>query len=90
MTAWRRLATRVRELVRSLRRLAHSLITAAWSSFVTSERRFARRAATATERASLGSFLLRSPLSNSLARAASLGGTSSTFSLAATSCWESR
>ena len=64
MTAWRRLATRVRALVRSLRRRAHSLITAAWSSFVTSDRRFARRAATATERASLGSFLLTSPLSS--------------------------
>ena len=90
MTAWRRLATRVRELVSSLRRRAQSLITAVWSSLATSERRFARMAATATERASLGSFLLVSPLSSRRARAASLGGTSSTLSPAATSCWERR
>ena len=90
MTACRRLATRVREPVRSLRRLAHSLMTAAWSSFVTSDNRFALRAATATERASLGSFLLRLPLSSRRARAASLGGTSTTFSPAPTSCWDRR
>ena len=63
MTACRRLATRVRALERSLRRRAHSRMTAVWSSLATSTRRFARRAATATERASLGSFLLTSPLS---------------------------
>ena len=62
------------------------LIAAAWSSFVTSDNRFARRAATVAERASLGSFLLASPLSSKRApRAASLGGTSTTLWPAATS-----
>ena len=49
-----------------------------------------RSAATATERASLGSFLLMSPVASSRTRAASLGGTSSTRSPAASSCWASR
>ena len=49
-----------------------------------------RSAATATDKASFGSFLLVSPACNSRTRAASFGGTSSTRSPAAASCWASR
>jgi hypothetical protein len=49
-----------------------------------------RSAATATEKAPSGSFLLVSPPCSSRTRAASFGGTSSTCSPAATSCWASR
>jgi hypothetical protein len=49
-----------------------------------------RRAAMATERASLGSFLLERPLPSTRTRAAKVAGTSSTASPPATSCWDSR
>ena len=49
-----------------------------------------RSAASATERASFGSFLFTAPAASSRTRAARLGCTSSTFSPAATSCWASR
>jgi len=57
---------------------------------VTSRRALERSAATATDKASFGSFLLVSPASSNRTRAASLGGTSSTRSPTATSCWASR
>ena len=44
----------------------------------------------ATERASLGSFLLTLPVANSRTREPSLGCTSRTVSPADTSCWASR
>ena len=75
---------------RSRCRLAHSFSTAAWSSAITGRGVLDRSAATATDRASLGSFLFVSPASSSRTRAASLGGTSTTYSPAATSCWASR
>src|SRR6266536_4410649 len=60
------------------------------SSRQTSRTPAERSAATATDRASLGSFLLMFPAASSRTRAASLGGTSSTRSPAASSCWASR
>jgi hypothetical protein len=49
-----------------------------------------RSAATATERASFGSFLFEVPVESSWTRAPSLGSTSRTCSPAARSCWASR
>jgi hypothetical protein len=49
--------------------------------------RFARRAATATGRASLGPVLVGVAVVDQGARPASLGGTSITVSPATTSCW---
>ena len=49
-----------------------------------------RSAATATDRASLGSFLFTAPFASSRTRAPSLGCTSRTRSPAASSCWASR
>ena len=54
------------------------LSTAAWSSARTGRQAADRSAATATDRASFGSFLFTFPLASSRTRAASLGGTSST------------
>ncbi len=75
---------------RSRCRLAQTFSTAAWSSAITGRGVLDRSAATATDRASFGSFLFVSPASSSRTRAASLGGTSTTHSPAATSCWASR
>ncbi len=75
---------------RSRCRLANSRKTRAWSSGRTTCRRPARNAATATERASLGSFFWDRWVSNTRTRAASTAGTSTTSSPAATSCWDSR
>ena len=72
--------------LRSRWRLAQIFITAAWDSGPISLRLGERRAATATERASLGSFLLTAPVFNSRTRAASFGWTSTTRSPAVTSC----
>ena len=47
-------------------------------------------AATATERASLGSLLVDWPVLNTRTCDANVAGTSSTVSPAATSCWDSR
>ena len=83
-TAW------LRARDRSRCRLAHTFSTRAWPSAVTTCLAADRSAATATDRASLGSFLLVFPVCSSRTRAASLGCTSSTRSPAATSCWASR
>jgi predicted outer membrane repeat protein len=50
----------------------------------------ARSATTATDRASLGSFLFGRPVASNRARDARVAGTSTTTSPAATSCWASR
>jgi len=67
----------------------HTFSTAGQSPGLTSRLAVERSAATATDRASLGSFLLVSPTCSSRTRDASLGCTSSTRSPAATSCWAS-
>ena len=82
--------TWVRDRLRSRCRLARTFSTAAWSSARTTGQAADRSAATATDRASFGSFLFTSPAASSRTRAASLGCTSSTRSPAATSCWASR
>jgi hypothetical protein len=64
--------------------------TSAWSSAVTRWHAGERSAATATDRASFGSFLFEVPVDSSRTRAPSLGWTSMTCSPAATSCWASR
>jgi len=64
--------------------------TAAWSSAATARAAGERSAATATDRASFGSFLPVAPAASSRTRALSLGWTSSTRSPAASSCWASR
>ena len=69
---------------------AQTFSTAARSSASTGRLAGERSAATATEKASFGSFLPVSPACSSRTRAASLGGTSSTCSPAATSCCASR
>ena len=89
-TACSRQTTWVRVRPRSRWRLDHTFSTAAWSSGLTSRTPGERSAATATERASFGSFLFTSPAASSRTRAPSLGCTSSTRSPAATSCWASR
>jgi hypothetical protein len=68
---------------------AHTFTTA-WSSAITGRVTLERSAATATEKASFGSFWLVFPDCSSRTRAASLGGTSSTCSPAAASCCASR
>ena len=55
-TACRRQTTWVRQLARSRRRLDHTFSTAAWSSGLASRTPGERGAATATDRASFGSF----------------------------------
>jgi hypothetical protein len=80
----------VRDRPRSLYRLDQTLSTAAWSPRQASRTPAERSAATATERASFGSFLFVFPAASSRTRAASLGWTSSTRSPAASSCWASR
>ena len=87
ITAWRRQATWFRARARSRWRLAQIFSTAPWPSAVTSRTALGRSAATATDRAPSGSFLSVSPASSSRTREASFGGTSSTRSPAATSCW---
>ena len=89
-TACSRQATWVRVRPRSRWRLDHTLSTAAWFSAATGRGAAERSAAMATDRASLGSFLLVAPVASSRTRAPSLGCTSSTSSPAATSCWASR
>ena len=79
----------MRDRPRSLYRLDQTLSTAAWSSRQASRTPAERSAATATERASFGSFLFVFPAASSRTRAASLGWTSSTRSPAASSCWAS-
>ncbi len=76
--------------VRSCRRLAQTLMTAAWSSFWTARICGDLSAVIATERASFGSFLFVDEVANNHTHAASFGWTSTTRSPAATSCWESR
>jgi hypothetical protein len=49
-----------------------------------------RSAATATERASLGSLLVDWPVPSTRTRDANVAGTFNTVSPATTSCWESR
>ncbi len=82
----KRFATRLRVRAMSRRRRTQTLITAACPSLCTSGNSWPRSAATATDRASLGSFLLTCPVLSRRTRAASLGCTSTTFSPAATSC----
>ena len=77
-----RLGPRARHVLRGR---TQNLITAAWSSFVTSDKRLARSAASATDRASFGVVLVGAPLSNNLALAAGFGWTSTTRSPEATS-----
>ena len=86
-TECNRQATLLRRRPRSLLRLAQTRSTAAWSSAPTSFTPRERSAATAIERASLGSFLFDLPLCSSRTRAASFGWTSTTRSPAETSCW---
>ena len=80
---------RVRAAIRSWWRLASSRSTAVWSSRPTCRSRALRRATMAVERASWLSVLSLWLLSSSRTRAASFGGTSTTCSPAATSCWAS-
>ena len=89
-TACSRQTTWVRLLARSRRRLDQTFSTAAWSSGLASRTPGERSAATATERASFGSFLFTFPVASSRTRAPSLGCTSSTRSPADSSCWASR
>ena len=89
-TACSRQTARVRDRPKSRWRLAQSFMTAVWSSAATGRTFGDLNATMATERASLGSFLFVLPVLSSRARAASLGGTSSTLSPAAISCWASR
>ena len=89
-TAWSLQTTWVRALARSRRRLDQTFSTAAWSSGLASRTPGERSAATATDRASLGSFLFTFPDASSRTRAPSLGWTSSTRSPADSSCWASR
>ena len=89
-TACRRQTTWVRVLARSRRRLDQTFSTAAWSSGRAWRTPGERSAATATERASLGSFLFTFPVASSLTRAPSFGCTSRTRSPADSSCWASR
>ena len=63
---------------------------ARWSSPLTVRNLGARRAAMAVDRASLGSFFCERPDASTRTRAASVGGTSTTASPPATSCWASR
>ena len=79
-TACSRHTTWVRLLARSRRRLDQTFSTAAWSSGRASRTPGERSAATATDRASLGSFLFTFPVASSRTRAPSLGCTSSTRS----------
>jgi hypothetical protein len=88
--AWRRQAACVRRRPRSRCRRDQIRRTVSWSSAATGRVAGDRRAATATDRASLGSFLLVAPDCRSRTRAASLGWTSRTCSPAARSCWASR
>src|SRR5262249_53034100 len=89
-TACSRQQAWLRSRARTRCRLAHTFSTTAWSSASTGRGAGDRSAATATDKASFGSFLLVSPACSSRTRAASFGGTSSTCSPAASSCWASR
>ncbi len=89
-TACSRQTTCVRLLARSRRRLDQTFSTAAWSSGRASRTPGERSAATATDRASFGSFLFTFPVASSRTRAPSLGCTSRTRSPADSSCWASR
>src|SRR5712691_6038054 len=78
--ACRRQHTLLRQRPRSMWRLANSRSTVTWSSHRTSVIAGERSAATATERASLGSFLFERPLESTRTREAKVAGTSSTRS----------
>jgi hypothetical protein len=88
-TACSRQAAWLRKRAKSRCLFAHTFTTA-WSSAITGRVTLERSAATATEKASFGSFWLVFPDCSSRTRAASLGGTSSTCSPAAASCCASR
>jgi hypothetical protein len=83
-TAWSRHATWFLARPRSRCRRDHTLSTAAWSSAVTWRRALASTAATLTDSASSGSFLLLAPVAGSRIRAPSFGWTPRTRSPAAT------
>ena len=83
-TAWVRRAVRLWWRSASIRRMDR------WSSVATGRRWRWRSAAMAAERASLGSFFDDFPDPSTRTRADSTGGTSTTSSPAATSCWASR
>ena len=84
---WRRFIVRVRCATTSSRRSDNRRRTTVWSSAVTVESFGLCTATDATEIASARSVLRALPEPNSRARAASLAGTSTTRSPAATSCW---
>ena len=88
-TACSRQATWLRSRARSRWRLDRTFSTAGWSSAATWRQVLDRSAATATDRASFGSFLFVSPACSSRTRDASFGWTSRTRSPAATSCQSS-
>jgi hypothetical protein len=79
-----------RQRARSVWCLTNSRHTAVWSAARTGASDGARNAATATERASLGSVLVDWPEASTRTREANVAGTSRTVSPAATSCWASR
>jgi hypothetical protein len=80
-----RQTTRERWLPTSVLRLANRRSISTWSAAATLASTGVRKAATATEKASLGSFLLDDPEARTLTRAAKVAGTSTTTSPAATS-----
>jgi hypothetical protein len=82
--------TRLRWLPMSMFRLASRRNTSLCPTAATRRRSGERSAATATDNASFGSFLFDRPVANNRARDASVAGTSTTVSPAATSCWASR
>ena len=61
-----------------------------WSARSTVRRPLERKAAMATENASLGSFFSERPVLRTRTLEANVGGTSRTTSPASTSCWASR
>jgi hypothetical protein len=71
-------------------RLASMRMMATWSSSSTRRRRRPRSAAIAVDNASFGSFFCALPEPSTRTLDDSIGGTSTTSSPAATSCWASR
>jgi hypothetical protein len=71
-------------------RFANKRNTSAWSATSTDRNDEARNAAIATDRASFGSFLSDRPVPSTRTRDASVAGTSTTVSPAATSCCDNK
>ena len=85
-----RQTTRVRWSPMSVLRLAKRRSTSTVADGSTRRSPGDRRAATATESASFGSFLFERPVPSTRTREANVAGTSTTSSPAPTSCWARR